>query len=261
VYGPRQRPDLAIRKFVSLINAGKKIPVFGDGSTARDYTYINDILEGVLACTEREFGYEIFNLGESQTVKLSQLIELIEQALGKQALIDRQGALLERFDELGGYAVEADVAQVLAGLGFKSTDRDKPTADFSGGWQMRIALAKMLVRLQLEDHAPPEIEAALAQDPRLPMAHFLQGEIWLYKMDAQRALPEFQQELAINPSVWLVYWRLGDTYMRLKQYDEAEKALLAPFPAAEMTMWPVDKRVGNVKNNDPSLIEPVPLAA
>jgi tetratricopeptide (TPR) repeat protein len=88
-----------------------------------------------------------------------------------------------------------------------------------------LMLAKMLVRLQLEDQAPPEIERALALDPRLPMAHFLLGEIWLYKMDAQRALPEFQKELAINPSVWLVYWRLGDTYMRLKQYDEAEKAL------------------------------------
>jgi tetratricopeptide (TPR) repeat protein len=88
-----------------------------------------------------------------------------------------------------------------------------------------LMLAKMLVRLQLEDQAPAEIEAALARDPRLPMAHFLQGEIWLYKMDAQHALPEFQKELAINPSVWLVYWRLGDTYMRLKQYDEAEKAL------------------------------------
>ena len=63
-----------------------------------------------------------------------------------QELIDRQGALLERFDQLGGYAVEAEVAKVLAGLGFASTDRDKPTAAFSGGWQMRIALAKMLVR-------------------------------------------------------------------------------------------------------------------
>ena len=58
--------------------------------TARDYTYITDILQGVLACTEREFGYEIFNLGESQTVALSRLIELIERALGKKALIDRQ---------------------------------------------------------------------------------------------------------------------------------------------------------------------------
>src|SRR5205085_2672142 len=90
VYGPRQRPDLAIRKFAALIDAGKKIPVFGDGSTARDYTYITDILQGVLACTEREFGYEIFNLGESQTVTLSRLIELIEGALGKKSIIDRQ---------------------------------------------------------------------------------------------------------------------------------------------------------------------------
>ncbi len=63
-----------------------------------------------------------------------------------QTLIDRQGELLERFDQLGGYAVEAEVAKVLAGLGFESNDRDKRTEDFSGGWQMRIALAKMLVR-------------------------------------------------------------------------------------------------------------------
>ncbi|HEY0580608.1 MAG TPA: ABC-F family ATP-binding cassette domain-containing protein [Chloroflexota bacterium] len=62
-----------------------------------------------------------------------------------QELIDRQGTLLERFDQLGGYGVEAEVAKVLAGLGFASTDRDKLTEDFSGGWQMRIALAKMLV--------------------------------------------------------------------------------------------------------------------
>ena len=90
VYGPRQRPDLAIHKFTSLIDAGLPIPVFGDGSTARDHTHIDDILEGVIACTQREFGYEIFNLGESQTVKLSELITLIESALGKRAIIDRQ---------------------------------------------------------------------------------------------------------------------------------------------------------------------------
>jgi UDP-glucuronate 4-epimerase len=90
VYGPQQRPDLAIRKFAGLIDAGKRIPVFGDGSNARDYTYVSDILQGVMACTEREFGYEIFNLGESQTVTLNRLIELLEAALGKKALIDRQ---------------------------------------------------------------------------------------------------------------------------------------------------------------------------
>lgn len=90
VYGPRQRPDLAIHKFTNLIEDGKPIPVFGDGSTARDHTHISDILEGVIACTRREFGFDIFNLGESQTVKLHELISLIENALGKKAIIDRK---------------------------------------------------------------------------------------------------------------------------------------------------------------------------
>jgi UDP-glucuronate 4-epimerase len=90
VYGPRQRPDLAIHKFTRLIDEGRPIPVFGDGSTARDHTHITDIVGGVMACTQREFGFEIFNLGESHTVKLSELIALIEQALGKSAIIDRQ---------------------------------------------------------------------------------------------------------------------------------------------------------------------------
>lgn len=89
VYGPRQRPDLAIYKFADLIRRGEPIPVFGDGSTARDYTYITDTLEGIIACTGREFGYQVYNLGESQTVKLSRLIELLEGALGRKALIRR----------------------------------------------------------------------------------------------------------------------------------------------------------------------------
>jgi len=90
VYGPRQRPDLAIYKFARLITAGKPIPVFGDGSAARDYTYITDTVDGVIACTQREFGFEIFNLGESQTVALHELIALLEKSLGKKAVIDRQ---------------------------------------------------------------------------------------------------------------------------------------------------------------------------
>jgi UDP-glucuronate 4-epimerase len=92
VYGPRQRPDLAICKFARLITAGQPIPVFGDGSSARDYTYISDILDGVMACTEKEFGFEIFNLGESETVKLSRLIKLLEGALGKKAILDPKPA-------------------------------------------------------------------------------------------------------------------------------------------------------------------------
>lgn len=113
VYGPRQRPDLAIHKFAKLIHAGKAIPVFGDGSTARDYTYITDIVDGVLACTQKEFGYEIFNLGESQTVKLSQLIELLEAALGKKANLDRQPP------QPGDVPITfADVSKARAKLGY-----------------------------------------------------------------------------------------------------------------------------------------------
>jgi UDP-glucuronate 4-epimerase len=90
VYGPRQRPDLAIYKFAKLMTAGKPIPVFGDGSAARDYTFVTDTLDGIIACTKKEFGFEIFNLGESQTVSLARMIELLEDALGKKAVIDRQ---------------------------------------------------------------------------------------------------------------------------------------------------------------------------
>jgi len=73
-----------------LIDRGQPIPVFGDGATARDYTYVTDTLDGIMACTRQEFGFEIFNLGESQTVRLDYLISLLERALNKQAKIDRQ---------------------------------------------------------------------------------------------------------------------------------------------------------------------------
>ncbi len=95
VYGPRQRPDLAIAKFTRLIEAGSTIPVYGDGSTRRDYTFIDDTVSGVLGAlrwvTEQPAGtYDVFNLGESRTVALSELISELERALGKEARIDRQ---------------------------------------------------------------------------------------------------------------------------------------------------------------------------
>src|SRR2546422_4791033 len=114
VYGPRQRPDLAIHKFARLISAGKPIPVFGDGSTARDYTHATDTVDGVIACTQKEFGYEIFNLGESQTVTLSRLIELLEKNLGQKAIIDRQP--LQPGDVPITYA---DISRAQAKLGYK----------------------------------------------------------------------------------------------------------------------------------------------
>jgi UDP-glucuronate 4-epimerase len=90
VYGPRQRPDLAIHKFARRIQAGQPIELYGDGSSARDYTYITDIIDGIMACVRETFGYEIFNLGGSNPTKLSRLVELLEAALGKKAQVERK---------------------------------------------------------------------------------------------------------------------------------------------------------------------------
>ena len=91
VYGARQRPDLAIHKFARLIDEGRPVPVFGDGTTRRDYTYIDDIVAGVCAAVDYDgSAYEAINLGESRTVELRELIALLEKELGRRAVIDRQ---------------------------------------------------------------------------------------------------------------------------------------------------------------------------
>src|SRR5262249_41190047 len=91
VYGARQRPDLAIHKFAKLISGGKAIPVFGDGTTRRDYTYVDDIIAGTRAAIDyNQSNFEIINLGESRTVQLRELIALLEKELGQIAKIDRQ---------------------------------------------------------------------------------------------------------------------------------------------------------------------------
>ncbi len=89
VYGPRQRPEMAIHKFARLIEAGKAIPVFGDGESARDYTFIADAVDGTLGALQRSTGFECYNIGESRTVKLAELISLIEGALGRKVEIER----------------------------------------------------------------------------------------------------------------------------------------------------------------------------
>jgi UDP-glucuronate 4-epimerase len=92
VYGPRQRPDLAIHRFTALVEAGEALPIFGDGSTARDYTYVDDIVAGVLAALDYKFGeragggaFEVFNLGNSSPVRLDELVAAIEKATGRTA--------------------------------------------------------------------------------------------------------------------------------------------------------------------------------
>ncbi len=89
VYGPRQRPDLAIRRFIKAINEGKQITMFGDGSSERDYTYVGDIVDGVVKSLPKAFEFEIINLGNSNPVKLKNLIVLIESILGKKAKVKK----------------------------------------------------------------------------------------------------------------------------------------------------------------------------
>ena len=92
VYGPRQRPDLAIRKFMTRIEWGESIPVFGDGSTSRDYTYVDDVVQGILAALHYEgAAFDLFNLGNDSPVSLNAMIETIERVVGKAAILDRQG--------------------------------------------------------------------------------------------------------------------------------------------------------------------------
>ncbi len=88
VYGPRQRPDLAIHKFTRLIGGGKPIPIFGDGSTGRDYTYVNDITDGIECAFLKMNKFKIYNLGESRVILLKDLIKVIEDRVGRKAILD-----------------------------------------------------------------------------------------------------------------------------------------------------------------------------
>jgi UDP-glucuronate 4-epimerase len=123
VYGPRQRPDLAIHHFTRRIHAGQPIDQFGDGTTRRDYTYIHDVIQGTVAALEYEGPhYEVFNLGESQTIQLKELISAIENALGKKAKISH---LPEQPGDMP--LTCADISKARKLLGYN------PTTKFSNG--------------------------------------------------------------------------------------------------------------------------------
>jgi UDP-glucuronate 4-epimerase len=123
VYGPRQRPDLAIHQFTRRIHAGLPIDQFGDGTTRRDYTYIDDIIQGTMAALRYEGPlFDIFNLGESETIQLKDLIVAIENSLGKRAKINQLP------EQLGDMPLTcADISKAKKLLGYN------PTARFSEG--------------------------------------------------------------------------------------------------------------------------------
>jgi UDP-glucuronate 4-epimerase len=104
VYGPRQRPEMAIHKFTRLIDEGGEITIFGNGHSKRDYTYISDVIDGIMRVLHKKFDYEVFNLGSSQPIELRELVALIESGLGKKARIgylpDQLGDLPITFADL-----------------------------------------------------------------------------------------------------------------------------------------------------------------
>ncbi len=114
VYGPRQRPDLAIHKFTRLISAGKPIPFFGDGTTSRDYTFVDDIVSGIMASLEKGDRYRIYNLGGSSPVTLTELIAELERAVGKPAILDKRPAQLGDVER-----TFADLTRAKAELGYE----------------------------------------------------------------------------------------------------------------------------------------------
>ena len=119
VYGPRQRPDLAIHQFTRRIYAGQPIEQFGDGTTRRDYTYIDDVIQGTMAALKYDGPlFDIFNLGESDTIQLKDLVEAIENALGKKAKIKRLP------DQPGDMPLTcADISKARKLLGYHPTTR------------------------------------------------------------------------------------------------------------------------------------------
>jgi UDP-glucuronate 4-epimerase len=113
-YGPRQRPDLAIRKFAERIRRGEPIPVYGDGSSRRDFTYVDDLVDGLVRALDADLGYAILNLGAGRTVALLEVIERLERALATKATIEWLPA--QRGDVSRTWA---DVTAARAALGYQ----------------------------------------------------------------------------------------------------------------------------------------------
>jgi UDP-glucuronate 4-epimerase len=124
VYGPRQRPEMAIHKFTRIINNNESIPIYGDGSSSRDYTYITDILDGIKSAINKDFGFEIINLGSSDPIKLLDLVDLIQEKMSKKANlnflpsqsgdVERTYADITKANKLLGYSPKISIENGIA---------------------------------------------------------------------------------------------------------------------------------------------------
>lgn len=136
-YGPRNRPDLAIAKFAALIERGESIPMFGDGTTRRDYTYIDDIVDGIIRAIDRCTGHHLYNLGNSDPVELRRMIAALGEALGKAPQI-------ERLPEQPG-----DVRQTFADISRAAADLDyAPRTSFDEGLRRFVAWSRAAPTLE-----------------------------------------------------------------------------------------------------------------
>ena len=143
VYGPRQRPDLVIHRFARAIEENRPLTLFGDGSSRRDYTYVDDIVDGITAALPLNFRFEVFNLGSGNPIPLKRMVQLLEKALGKPALLrmqeDQPADMPSTHADLGkaakvlGYAPKVPFEEGLARFAdwFRSASRVK------GVWQTR----------------------------------------------------------------------------------------------------------------------------
>jgi tetratricopeptide (TPR) repeat protein len=145
----------------------------------------------------------------------------VQQAIPQ---LEKVQSVLPRPDVTGSYILGISYMQLY--------QFDKSRAAFAKMFSLpadsagaHLALAQMMMHYDFEEKALPELEQALALDPRLPMAHFLLGEIYLYKADVPASLEHFQKEIEINPILWIAYWRMGDAYSRIEKWDEAERVL------------------------------------
>lgn len=137
VYGPRQRPEMAIHKFTRAIEEGVEIPVYHEGKSARDYTYIDDIVAGILAALDRPFPFQIFNLGNSRTVELLQLIRLLERALGKKARLKLLPA------RMGDVPITyADISKARRWLGYEPATPIEEGVEKFVAWYRKTAAAE-----------------------------------------------------------------------------------------------------------------------
>ncbi len=131
VYGPRQRPEMAIHQFTRWIHQGKKVTVFGDGSSRRDYTYVDDAVAGTKEALLRARGYEIYNIGESQTISLLELIQAIEQRVAKKALLEYLPAQPGDVEQ-----TYADIRKASERLGYRPQTQIQEGIDRFVGWYL-----------------------------------------------------------------------------------------------------------------------------